>query len=542
MKKSFKIILNFLLIIASLGFIAVESRVLAEAAFAQYSVEASAIIFAIAVAVVLSSLKSKGYAFADVNAGIGLARNRIISTFDMLKPEVRTQLMPIYGDQGLSYFNLLESLGYSRGISRNSALTYEQDWIHQLINVGIGGMTGDASYASNGMFSFPLSSAAGTNTYLPYATAAPYTNSASPNLYSVPIQINDRIRFEENGAIAHVYNITGAGTSNVTLWCKLADVTKNITLANYPAGTPLAVVTNAWSDGSKQPRGLTHNVRKSYAYTQIIKGGFSWDGATETDQIWFDTIYNGKDIVGYHVLGQEYAEYELLAKIDQALMWERPNANNIMDPLTDEPNRSTEGLVPYIERTGNKMQVGAGTFSTSIFDTVSSILEKQFAPNNLLWMTGYAIDVEINNAMKDYFQMTGVDYTKKITTDVFMGDEGLAASVNFRGFQKGRFMHNFVQMPMFSHPQFVPAGYKTSNMALVVPMAKTKNPKLGTELPYIGSVYKSKNGYSRKMEVWTLSGAGPREKVLEDDLSLLCYRSEVGAEHTGGNRMIKIYA
>lgn len=514
-------------------------KIEAEAAFGEYALPASIVL--VGLLAIVATDKRMGYAF-DASASVGLARARILSTFDMLKPEVRPQLMPIYGTQGQTYFNMTEALGYSRPVARNSTLTYEQDWIHQLIYVGVGGMTGDANYATNGKFSFPLSSAANTNTYLPYATAAPYTNSASTSLYGVPVQKNDRLRFEENGAIAHIYDLTGLGTNNVTVWCVLADVTKNITLASQTAGTPIVVSTNAWSDGSKQPRGLNYNVRKSYAYTQILKGGFEWDGATETDQLWFNTIYNGKDIMGYQIIGQDNAEYELLAKIDQALMWERPNANNIMDPLTDEPNRSTEGLVPYIERTGNDVPVLPGTFSISTFDTVAGKMEKNFAPNNILWMTGFDIDNEINNTLKDYFQNTAVNYVKQITTDVFHGDEGLAASVNFRGFQKGRFSHSFIQMPMFSHPQYVPTGYKTSNMALVVPMGKTKNPKTSAELPYIGSIYKAKNGYSRKMEVWTLSGAGPREKVMEDDLSKLCFRAEVGAEHTGGNRMCKVHA
>jgi len=541
MKKFFKVITSLMFIITALLVVNIEARILANAAFAQYEVLASNIIFGLAILAIAYSLKLKGYAF-DVTAGVGLARNRIISTFDILKPDQRTELMRIRGDQGFSYFNFLETLGYTRPVQRNVTLTYEEDWIHQLIYVGSGGMTGDANYATNGMFHFTLSSAANSNSYLPYSTVAPYTNSASPSLYAVPVQLNDRIRFQENNAIAHIYDITGAGTNAVTVWLKLADVTANITLANYTAGMPLVIATNAWSDGSKQPRGLNYNVRKSYAYTQILKGGFDWDGATETDQLWFNSYYKGKELMGYQIIGQDNAEYELMGKIDQALMWERPNANNIMDPLTDEPNRSTEGLVPYIERVGNSLLSPAGAFSTATFDTVSGILEKQFAPNYLLWMTGYDIDVEINNALKDYFQFTGVDYTKKITTDLFHGDEGLSASVNFRTFQKGRFIHNFMQNPMFTHPQYAPTGYKTKNMALVLPMGRTKDPKLNTDLPYVGSIYKAKGAYSRKMEVWTLSGAGPRDKVFEDDLTKLCMRSEIGAEHTGGNRMLKIYA
>lgn len=550
--KNLKILINLLFIVTALWLVKNVIDLYSYIAFEQYAHTAAIIGYALAVVLLLYSLKMKGYAFSDATAAVGLARNRILSTFDMLKPDVRPEFMRVYGTQGQTFIGMQEAMGYSRGVSRNSTTTYEEEWIHQIIYVGTGGIIADPNYATNGVFSFVLSSASGTNTYLPYSAVAPYTNSASPNFYGIPVQKNDEIRFQENGATALIYDITGLGTNTVTVYCKLFDLTKNITVASYVAGTPLSVISNAWSDGSKQPRGLQYNARKNYSYTKIIKSGYSWDGATATDQLWVKNYYKGKDIIGYQIIGQDNTEYEHLMKIDNALMWSRPNFNNIMDPLTDEPNRSTEGLVPYIERAGNLVPVVPGAFTIGTFETIAGIEERNFAPNDLLWMTGFDIQMEINGVLKEYFQGNSVQqYVQQVTSNVFGGDNGLFGSVNFQGFQYGRYSHSFVNMPMFSNPRYQPAGYKARNMALVVPMGRTKNPKKPSEeLPYMGTIYKEMGGQSRKMRIWQINGptpgpgfaAGNDTPIWEDDLTMLCWLSEVGGEYTGGNRMVKVSA
>ena len=55
---------------------------------------------------------------ADATGAITLDASKIITTFDIDKPEVRAKLFRIRGNQGMNFFAILESLGYSRAVTK----------------------------------------------------------------------------------------------------------------------------------------------------------------------------------------------------------------------------------------------------------------------------------------------------------------------------------------------------------------------------------------------------------------------------------------
>lgn len=497
----------------------------------------------------------------NANAGVGLARERIVSIMDIMKPEVRAALYKRRNGQGLPFFQKMEALGYMNPVARNTRTTYEDDWIHQTIFLG-SALTPDANYANSGTAgagkaTFTLGNSGTTNSFIQYDDGSTYptkngvysgnpaySQSASTSLYAMPLQLNDRLRFRQ-GEVAHVIAISGAGTNSVTVTIKFADFSQRVTIADYTTGDEISVITNAWSDGSKQPRGNNTNVIEGLAYTQILKGGFSWDGASETNQQWFTELVgeDGTKSGDVVVMGQDNAEYELDLKTDNAILFERPQTNYYVDPLTDEPIRSTEGLFPAVQRAGHNFPYLAGGFSMNNFDIMERVLDKEFSADNQCFLQGFNLQQEISTIMKDFNQNTAVNFTnKQWVNDLFGGNEALAMAVNFGMYKKTRFQWFFVPLPQLTHPKIHPTGYPTGGWGITFPMGNVTDPKTKQQNPYFGVIYKSRGNVNRKRVVWTLSGGSPvRNNVQEDDLSLLCMLSEIGAEHRCLNQFNRWY-
>lgn len=505
----------------------------------------------------------------NANAGVGLARERIVSTFDILKPEVRAELYRRRGDQGLSLFEKFESLGYMEKVSRSMRKTYEDDWIHQTIFLDDDGagaaFTPAAGYntsgnANAGKGTITLGNSGSTNSFIQYDDGSTYpvgqngayngnpayAHSASTSLYAMPVQLNDRLRFK-GGEVAQIISISGAGTNNVQLTIKFTNFNNKIDAANYNVGDEISIITNAWSAGSKQPRGTNVNVIADYAYTQILKGGFDIDGSSMTNQNWFNAVVSdegGKQtVIGYELLGQQAAEYEMRMKWDNMILFEQPATlgDEYIDPLTDEPVVTTEGLFPYAKRVGHTVPTVPGTIGLGLFNYVSKVLDKEQSPEYSAFLQGFDLNLELQGVLKDYNQNTGInEYTKKkMVADLFGSNEKLAMEVDFGSFRQGRFTFCFSVLPQLTHPKIHPVGYPTGNYGLFMPLGKTRDPKdINKQKPYVGMIYKGLGEYSRKAEVWSISGAGPGDKIIEDDLKLLCMRSEVGCEHIGGNRFV----
>jgi hypothetical protein len=480
----------------------------------------------------------------DTNAGYGIATSKLINTFSIDKPSVRNELFRVLGKQGLTFFGFIESMGYVRSVTQPSTTQYEETWIHQTIHVGAGGIT--VVDAPNGIYSFILSVAAGTNDLLAGSIIAPYpTTATNPLSYVVPVQQWDRILFPENGAVATVQSVVQTTTTTTfTVTIKLANLSYAFTAATYTAGYELSVIGNAFSEGSDQNDGKSSKPDIDHAYTQIIKGSFRWTGSQATSQPWFTEYAGGPDLGGgYFLKGQTDADWELQSAISTALWVERPTTNSIVDTTTGEPIYTTEGLIPYIERKGNAAPYTGGAFSIGVFDYVDNLLERQFAPRYVCCMNGTQLDQQIENALKAYFQNTLINYTMpQMEADLFTGDKDLAMSVGFNCLQKsGGRTYCFTRAMEFNHPKLLGvANYPYPGLGVWFPLAKKKDSKTDFELPYMGMIYRELNGYSRKAEVWTVSGAGPGPKVLTTDLSKLCMRSNIGAEHVGGNQMVKL--
>lgn len=475
---------------------------------------------------------------SNATGAVTINASKIITTFDIDKPEVRAQLFRIRGNQGMNFFAILESLGYSRPVEQRMTRTYEEDWIHQTIHLG-NNMTATGNPYE---YTFQLSTTSPNIDYLEQNVTSPYNTNAQ---YVFPIKQWDIITLPENNAKLQVTSYTTVG-STCTVVVKHSNPARGpFTLANYVAGTELIITGNGFSEGSDQDEGMVNKPLVDYAYTQIHKSTFKWTGSQQVTSAWFKEMSDGTGIPGYYVVGQNNTEYEHALSIDAALLFGALTEISIVDPTTNEPIYTTEGIDPYIKRKGENIPYVSGTFNIPLFDYMDKILEQQGAPSWMGFFGGTDIDNEKDNALKSYFTYTDQTYERnRATADLFGNNPGLAQEVNFRYLHKGYRTWCFTRMPQFNMKQVWGAtGYSQVKLALIWPLAtKPDKNNPNNRLPYMGQIYRKMGEYSRKAEVYSLLGAGPGMKVTSKDVNKLVMRSDVGAEHVGGNQMIRLFA
>ena len=491
----------------------------------------------------------------SVNAGVSLGTNRIVSTFDIFKPEVRNRLARTRGRQGLSAFHILTSLGYERPVTQESTTTYEENWIHQKIYAGgvpvatntlPGGGVDSGANQVEYLMTLDNNTGAGTDSFLALNNNLPYPSAAT---YINPVRVGDQLLFPKADIVATVAEVVNPTTNTAQIRFVLNQYTAAFVPADYPDGTELIIYSNAHSEGSGQPESKQWDVIQETHYLQIIKEKFRYTGTQATNKAWFDTIEIEGDMAGgYMIKGQEDTEYEMMLAMDGALMFGQPVTSwpNSNDQNTNEPRSTTEGLIPYMNRTANLDTYTPGTWSVADYDNMVKTLDAEFAPHDICGLAGIDWTLENDNVMKDYLQNTNIEYARQaLVRDKFNDDEGLAVSVGFNLLIKGDYRFMLNRMPHWSHPQLYGAGgYNYDKMAVFFPMAHQKDAKTDRDMPYFGMMYKKLGANNRRLQIWKIDGQGenPANFVIEDDLSNLNFRAHIGAEHCGGNQMIKISA
>ncbi len=451
----------------------------------------------------------------------------IISSFDIHKPEKLNNLFRIRGDQGMGYFMLLKSLGFERSVANDEYGHFEDRFTHDTFIVGANSAAGAAGATVTVTINANSFDQLGANYYLyprKWDVVLLQTNNGE-----IQAQITDVVN-----------NNNGTGTVDLTP-SQLTDA-----IPALVTGQEIIITSDAWAEGSGQPDGALSGTDEYKNYVQIVKETMTATGSEMTNQDWFDTLTDGegenKKIIGYYIKGQLDLDYRMALKCTNALLFSQLTTNTNTDLIdtttpTQARPKTTEGLIPAIRRAGNVEPYTVGLFSTAKFNKIDKILDREFAGMDVTGLLGIDLSHEINDVLVDYFKDTGVDYTTK---NVFGGDAGLAASVDFRSLKTsgGRVFH-FQRMGQFNHPKIGgAASYRFPQMGLFLPLNKMKDKKSGDMIPSIGSRYKALGQYSRKMEVWDVSGAGSGRKVTANDLANFYQRAHIGAHHIGVNRFV----
>ena len=281
---------------------------------------------------------------------VSIPSDKLLSTFNMWKPEISQEYYRIYGDQGASTFQNLRSLGMVFPVSQDTRTTYSEQLIHQNLHIGTGGISTISAPA--GTYSFLLGDSSPNNDFLASSGSAPYSSAT----YYSPAQINQIISLPGEDGLSTVnftvYNITGTAPA-LTCFIQQNDLSQTFTPGNYPAGTAVAITSNAWSEGTGQPDPIVTKPYEDTEYAQIIKTTSRTTGTQMTNGLWVKTYSDSSgNIVGYQTINQRAAEYEHELSICGALLVSRNASNPSFTQGSAEPNKTTEGLIPYLERRG----------------------------------------------------------------------------------------------------------------------------------------------------------------------------------------------
>lgn len=449
---------------------------------------------------------------------------QLLSGFDFYKPEVSNNLFRKKGDQGMSYFMILKSLGFEKPVARESYSWYMENYIHDIFTT-----TGASAGAAGAAVTYTLSAGS--------------VNTIGSNDYVYPRKW-DVVMFpnEVTGSVTAV-TFSGGGTVTVT-------VKPNVSTDAIPAvssGQELVIIGNAFAEGSDDPSGRLSGTTKETGYLQIIKEALTSTGSEMTNQDWFDTLVDEsgpvKKILGYMMKGQIDLDYRQALAISTAMLFQKITDNTIVDTASTPASKqiqTMEGLIPAIRRGGNVKTYTPGFLDVSKFDEINKTLDAEFCGQDLACLLGFDLHTELENTLVDYFKDSEISY---VVANQFGGDAGLAASVGFRSLKKGDRNFNFKRMGMFSHPKVGGAsGYNFSKMGLFLPIDMRKDAKTGESMPSIGMRYKALGNYNRQMEVFDIRGAGPGQKVIAKDIANWYQRSHVGTQHVGLNRFVLLEA
>lgn len=441
--------------------------------------------------------------------------SEIISTFDIDKPEIRNLLYAKYGDQGRSFFGFVELLGFSTETAQDTFTHYEEDFkwrpFHSKNAVGAPGagnpqlITLDPSDLDSGNRFFP--------------------------------RRNDQVMYKDgtNGLITLV--------DTTTLSAPILTISPvNGPIPAVAAGQTIIIISASFSEGSDQPASVVTGTVTYSNDVQIIKETMTATGTEMTNQKWFDifqTEQGGQKITAYYLKGQMDTDFRMAKKIDGALMFGQRGNGSLIDPDTGRPYKFTEGFVPFIRGNGLPINVTPGNFTISKFDAASKQLDKNWVSKNICLGFGFDLNTDVENSMTSFFNFTEIDYVvKEAIATMFGGQEGKYMEVGFSAMKKSQYHYFFKKMGLFSdQTSFGAPGYTTPGLGLVFPIGRMKDKKNDRDVPTFGVRYKKLGDYSRKFEVWSLSGAGPGMKVLSRDVHNYYMRAHVGFEGIAGNQM-----
>ena len=443
----------------------------------------------------------------------------ILSTFDIVKPEIFNQYIKRFGDQGLNLFIWLWSRGLEVPTGNDAYSHYEDDWKTDVITIRT---TNNTAHAAGAAVTLNI-------------------NDTSGRVY---VRVGDIIMFKGTGGIHGVK--ARVNSLNQTAGAATMTVSPLNVLASIPSVTAadeVIIVTNAFAEGTGQPIGRYSGFSKVTNNVQIIKESFGITGNALTDQLWFEIKNAAGGLIGYAAKGQEDMDYRFAKAVDGAYFIGERNTNTTVtvDAVTGAPMTTTEGLLTGIKSSGKTVGYTT-TFELADFNTIDKYLTTQFVGGSSLFGMGIDLDQAVEDKLFSSLKMTGYDPTtleQGVVNDLFAGNRDVAMSIGFSSFKKSDRPYIFKRLSGLSDiKSFGATGYNWSKVGFIMPNDKQTDHKTKDKIDSMRTRYKALGSYNRKLETWNIAGAGGGTYVTDVDAKNLYMRGHVGLETFGLNRFI----
>jgi len=447
---------------------------------------------------------------------------QVLSGFDFYKPDFLETLFKRYGDQGMSFFQLLRNLGWEKSSPRETYGHFEDTRIHEIFH------SKDAETQTGAGVVI-------TVTLDPDDLDG--NNAFYPRLY-------DEVLFPDEtvGVITDID--IGAPTAPILTIAPM-DILDNLPALSID--DPLIIFSNTWAENTGQPVGAVRGTSKYENDHQLMKETVTSTGTQLVQQLWFKQYgSDGKTITGYYTLGLLDIDFRMNLRIDGALLFGKRNTNPTV--AKDQGNGNilvgTEGLFPFVRRLGHVEVIAQGAFAITDFDDIERLLDQEHVGKYSLAYLGIDRHIEIENVLKPYLDNASTQYAvKAFNADILKSNDSLGAMINFSYVLKAERLFMLKRFNNLNNPKTFGVGgnYKMPQYGLFLPMGQRKDPKNKEMVRNLGCRYAAMGNYSRRSEVWEVGGAGPgRLKVTDIDNTNAYQRAHIGAHYSAGNQFVLV--
>lgn len=306
--------------------------------------------------------------------------------------------------------------------------------------------------------------------------------------------------------------------------------------ANALANAFLISFSAAASDGSGMPTGMIRKPDLYYNYTQIIKTQYKANGSESTNK---SELELGGDTSGrgdyFYLQGVEDAANKHNLDISFAFFFEEKGDGTLTDDDNgDEPVSTTGGIDATIRDFGNPLTYT--TFAYSDMKNVEKILSRERAPNQMMWMNGVNLDLDVNAVVKtEAGNYTGIDYS------AFGTGDAAARAVDF-GFDSFRFAKRTYHKKQEDFLNYKPVtGYTSApwpNNAYILPIDRVANPNTKEDSDTVDTLcvrFKKNDRMNRYVKHWTRDVTITNVDQIEFN-----HMSEVGLQFAMLNQTIRL--
>ena len=465
--------------------------------------------------------------------GLGIpTNNNFVSSFNAIKPDIDNKLTQRYGNQLLT--GLIDMVGYKRSTHNPAYSHFEERRYMPLIKAANGG-----AGAPNAAVTFTLDAAAQdaiAQNFEPFPSASTVTKNGIPAIVGMVVLIKPA-----SGAVDPTTYIQalitsvdiGAGTFSASPVVS-GDAIPAVTVADE-----IIVISTAFGDGSTQPESMDTQVDEFKNRTQIFRWTWEVTGTMKNTKLWFETTNPNTGQKGYYwtYKGERDALYRFLNYREMGLLLGE-NLTNVtlydVGATAGNPNKITEGLIPFILTQGNTQNYSSVSGLTyEDMENIVTCLDKQKGSRNNLFMCGINLSLQIDREFAAYLNNGAITYGN------YTFDNDLKVNFQFSDYKIGEYMFNKKTYDPFNDRNTLGAdGYNFPFEGMIIPMDTQVDPKSGESIPSLSLRYLVSDDEDRHMRINYFDGLSQGDNA--PDTEEVRYLSECGFEGFGGNRFFYV--
>ncbi len=317
-------------------------------------------------------------------------------------------------------------------------------------------------------------------------SAADHTNTGTS---SFPV-VGQTVLFE-NEVVGYVQAVSRVSANAHTVTVYPVDTTNYNLVAAAQVGSTMVFYSNAQQEESTATETRVPKTNKVTNYVQTFREGYKMTDTALQNQTEFS--YNGQKFL--HPKGIDDTMDRFGMQEDLGLLI-NPASNGLVNAGA-KTIQLAKGLIPQITDNGNTLEY-FGTPDMTTVDDAILILNRSYGETEYLLGQGLNLNLGWKNWLIDFAK--GGD--NNISFSAFDGGSQQAISLNFKSINIEPYTFHMQTWAVMAHADTLGAGnmpYK--DMAIFIPMGKTKNPDVGPGgsqgedyEPYLSLVYSDPGG------------------------------------------------